>query len=635
MSSPFRSLAPTSPRMEDIPGLDYRAAPLAKGMQFQHIRNWSLRATTPITPRIIGTPELDYRAVPLDFPIYPDAIPPFVKHPQTISFANPGTQPYAPPLDLVATATSGLPVTFMVVTGPATLAGTTLTFSGLGWVTVRAYQNGNAYWAQALAVPRTFLVFIAPQTITFVNPGAQLLSVPLDLVGSASSGLTVTYTVDSGPATVLGSVVTFTGLGPVTITAHQAGNAYYSPATPVSQTFSVASGPATLEGRIKGGSATLCGHSEFGTPSTPPKKYLSKAKTGTMYQATWNVTGCPQDSGFTVGGPIFAGSSGGIYDNLGSGPYDTASCSFYVVQVTGGYKVTFVSGNWSWAGHGSGSFNSMSLSAGPGGAFMSLTVGQTSGTLPGGNYGGFDFGFSLGGQRYFTNDPVRTTLAVPFVMGAAAANSIRDVWNYSSVYSPTSGGCGSPTVTDTSVRYQQSGGLFPLSSGGTPSGSAADPDSSIASTTTTKTDITINGSETCVKTGSSPDVWSDAQGATIEQLTNEDTESDAITRLLAGSSWSAWAGGIQLAQYEQRTSGFSFAYQDAEYRARLAGLTPLTTYNADIQIYRRVYGTGAYVLYQVITISGTTDGGGNFSEIGSVPNDPGYQTYAYSAIIYP
>jgi sugar lactone lactonase YvrE len=79
------------------------------------------------------------------------------------------------------------------------------------------------------------------QTITFPQPTTPVTygASPLTLTATASSGLPVFYTV-SGPATVSGSVLTFTGgVGPVTVTANQNGNGTYAPATAVSDVISV------------------------------------------------------------------------------------------------------------------------------------------------------------------------------------------------------------------------------------------------------------------------------------------------------------------------------------------------------------------------------------------------------------
>jgi sugar lactone lactonase YvrE len=87
----------------------------------------------------------------------------------------------------------------------------------------------------------------APQTITFPNPGAQTYGVaPITLTAAASSGLAVSYTVTSGPATVSGSTLIITGAGSVTVQAAQAGNSNYAAATPVSVSITVNKGTQTI-----------------------------------------------------------------------------------------------------------------------------------------------------------------------------------------------------------------------------------------------------------------------------------------------------------------------------------------------------------------------------------------------------
>jgi len=63
---------------------------------------------------------------------------------QTISFTanSPVTYPVSP-ITLSATASSGLPVIFSVLSGPATVSGSTLTITGVGTVVVAANQAGN------------------------------------------------------------------------------------------------------------------------------------------------------------------------------------------------------------------------------------------------------------------------------------------------------------------------------------------------------------------------------------------------------------------------------------------------------------------------------------------------------------
>ena len=85
---------------------------------------------------------------------------------------------------------------------------------------------------------------IQSQTITFPSIATQTFpAAPITLNATASSGLPVSYAA-SGPATVSGNILTITGGGSLTVQASQAGNANFSPATPVSQTFAVNQAPS-------------------------------------------------------------------------------------------------------------------------------------------------------------------------------------------------------------------------------------------------------------------------------------------------------------------------------------------------------------------------------------------------------
>ena len=87
---------------------------------------------------------------------------------QFIDFENiPDQLVFAEPIQLQASATSGLPVTFELLQGPATLDGNTLTLTGeSGIVKVKAYQNGNdTEWQAAPPVTRTFEV-VDPEEFT-------------------------------------------------------------------------------------------------------------------------------------------------------------------------------------------------------------------------------------------------------------------------------------------------------------------------------------------------------------------------------------------------------------------------------------------------------------------------------------
>lgn len=150
---------------------------------------------------------------------------------QSITFPPIPAQVYgAVPLSLAATASSGLPVSY-AITGPATLTGSTLSISGVGTVTVKATQGGDATYNSAAAISVSFKVAKASQMVTFpAVSGRPYNSLPVALAATASSGLPITYSILSGPGTVAGNTLTFTGTGYVTVNAAQAGNANYNPA---------------------------------------------------------------------------------------------------------------------------------------------------------------------------------------------------------------------------------------------------------------------------------------------------------------------------------------------------------------------------------------------------------------------
>jgi len=175
--------------------------------------------------------------------------------PQSITFPNPGPKTYGDaPVTLAATASSGLPVSYSLVSGPAQLSGATVTLTGAGPVEIEANQSGNGLIAPAAPVRISFVVAKAAQTITFPNPGPKTFGdAPFALTATASSGLPVTYLLVSGPAQIAGSTVTLSGAGTVEIEANQAGDANREAAPPVRTTFVVAKATAeiTLDGLLQ------------------------------------------------------------------------------------------------------------------------------------------------------------------------------------------------------------------------------------------------------------------------------------------------------------------------------------------------------------------------------------------------
>ena len=164
---------------------------------------------------------------------------------QTITFGTLGSTTFGvPPFSVTATASSGLPVTFAsTTTAVCTVSATTVTVKAAGTCTIRASQTGDAIYAAAPSVSRSFTVAKASQTITFGALAARPLgTAPFSITATASSGLAVTFASLTTPVcTVSGTTLTLVAVGTCTIRASQAGNANYLAAPNVSQSFSVTS----------------------------------------------------------------------------------------------------------------------------------------------------------------------------------------------------------------------------------------------------------------------------------------------------------------------------------------------------------------------------------------------------------
>ncbi|MDB6110191.1 MAG: hypothetical protein JWR69_1941, partial [Pedosphaera sp.] len=158
---------------------------------------------------------------------------------QTIAFGALANKNYGDALFSVsATASSGLPVSFSVFSGPATISGTNVTITGAGTVVVRASQAGNTNYNAAPNVDQSFAVAKADQTITFDSlPNKALGESAFAVTATASSGLPVSFSILSGPATISAGTVALTNTGTVVVRASQAGDADYNAASNVDQTF--------------------------------------------------------------------------------------------------------------------------------------------------------------------------------------------------------------------------------------------------------------------------------------------------------------------------------------------------------------------------------------------------------------
>ena len=126
---------------------------------------------------------------------------------QTIAFTTPTDRTSnSGSFTLAATASSGLPVTFTVVSGPALLTGNVLDLTGAaGTVSIRASQGGNTTYAAAPVVDVSFNVTAGNAQVVLssvVNPTTQKSEGTLGVVlaGNSRSGVLLMVASGNGPS---------------------------------------------------------------------------------------------------------------------------------------------------------------------------------------------------------------------------------------------------------------------------------------------------------------------------------------------------------------------------------------------------------------------------------------------------
>ena len=179
----------------------------------------------------------------------------------TTTLSAPGSASYGANVTLTATVTSaaGVPggmVTFLI--GSTPLGVGTVNAGGVATLSTAALPAGSDAVTASYAALGNFAASVSVATAVTVNGGSQTItfppvgshvygSAPFAVTASSSAGSSypVTISVQSGPASIAGGIVTLTGAGTVVLRAIQSGNAGYSAAS-ATQSFQVTPAPLTV-----------------------------------------------------------------------------------------------------------------------------------------------------------------------------------------------------------------------------------------------------------------------------------------------------------------------------------------------------------------------------------------------------
>ena len=204
---------------------------------------------------------------------------------QTISFGSLPNKTYGnAPFGLSASASSGLPVAFSIVSGPAVVTNTTLTITGAGSVTVQASQAGNSAYSPATNVFQVFAVNSANLGVT-ADPKSRLYGQTNPVLTASYSGFVNgdNASVLSGTPSLSTSAVTNSVVGNYTI------NAGVGSLSAANYTFAVTNGQLTI------GKATL-------TVTADPKNRLY-GQTNPVFTASYSGFVNGENSSVLSGNP--------------------------------------------------------------------------------------------------------------------------------------------------------------------------------------------------------------------------------------------------------------------------------------------------------------------------------------------
>jgi RHS repeat-associated protein len=242
------------------------------------------------------------------------------------------------PATLSATASSGLPVSYVVM-GPATVSGNQITATGVGTVTVLSYQAGDGYWqatdlvtqiTQSVALPTVTTLAADGVTPTGATFHGTVTANGANAIPTFEFGTTPSYgsSIAAAPTPVTGQTATAvsaqpTGLQPNTIyhyrldatnsagTVNGADATFTTPGVALSN-FTYAGGAFTngmtvtqsasfgIRGIAAAGVSRVEFYSQLAGSGTQTLIGIDATGTGGVFQASWNAELTPVDGSYII-----------------------------------------------------------------------------------------------------------------------------------------------------------------------------------------------------------------------------------------------------------------------------------------------------------------------------------------------
>ena len=259
------------------------------GLKIDQVVNLDTRAAVSYTKNGSSV-TLDVSDDPIELMLIPTADAANVSITPELIFETIPAQQQGGSVAVHATSASAGVITYSIVSGAATISGSTVTATGPGTVVVKATQAAKGNYASTTATS-SFNVSALTPTLSIEAIQPRIYGAVVTMTANSNSKGTITLAIASGPATISGRTVTTTGVGTVVVEASQAAYGAYTAASvtssftvsPATTTLSFASIPAKTYGDVFNVSAT--------SASTGAVTYSVTSGPATISGSTLTTTG--------------------------------------------------------------------------------------------------------------------------------------------------------------------------------------------------------------------------------------------------------------------------------------------------------------------------------------------------------
>jgi hypothetical protein len=208
------------------------------------------------------------------------------------------------PISLSASSSSGLGVTFSVISGPGSISGNTLTVTGAGTILIAASQSGNGNYLAAPQVTQSVIVNKATPTITWATPAAITYGTALSgaQLNATSGGIAGSFAYAPPSGTVLSG-----GTHTLSVT--------FTPTDSVDYNNQTAAVNLTVYQAVAGVSVSCAPNPiTYGSQTTNCTTTVGGSATGTV---AWTING----GGWTSTGLSGGATSAGGFNGYAAGSY--------------------------------------------------------------------------------------------------------------------------------------------------------------------------------------------------------------------------------------------------------------------------------------------------------------------------